>query len=664
MELINNAVMQDTPFEFWQFKNNSKSELVINVSSVINFLSYNNIYCYYKNNDIYYIVKEVNNVVEIVSEKAIMKFLQDYVNSLPDYYTYYNNANFNKEAIKDLLKEISVQQFNKIIQNLEIREIDFLKDTKDVCYKYFKNCIIKITRFGIETLDYAKIDKKVWKSNIIDFDITPIEDYDKAMAYEFHKLVTTTKDLEGNLIADTQRFLSLRSALGYLMYNYKRKIDTKAIVLCEEQISDTGGRTGKTLTCNMLEQMGCNLVKINGRNVNFNNRFLFQNVSEDTNIILFDDTDKKFDFYGLYSIITNGLTVEKKNKQAIQFTHQDTPKFIITTNTVLTDESNSGKSRKFEIEFTDFFNDEFTPLERFQCIFFDDWDTNEWNLFYNYMISNIQLFMQSGFISYNRKNLKRRKIAEVIKDDELEDFCNEICIEILTEKKNLTSQEILDRYRKKSSEIANNPKINTQFISRNLNNYISQLNLKAIKNSHFYIDKKQVRGFIYVNRYADSKDVIEFLKDNDIEIDTNDVNSINFDTNGKNETINNTNNITSEGKEDVYNNKEVNNNNSDVNSIKNDTNSIYYSTNDSKNTTNEVSVNVNSNNNEVSDTKNDVSSDINDVNRKMNKDDGDGDDLRKMFYGDGDDGDGDDGNFANAKDDIEAMFYEDIDLPF
>ena len=112
--------------------------------------------------------------------------------------------------------------------------------------------------------------------------------------------------------------------------------------------------------------MGCNLVKINGRNVNFNNRFLFQNVNESTNIILLDDTDKKFDFYGLYSIITNGLTVEKKNKQAIQLSHIDTPKFIITTNTVLTDESNSGKGRKFEIEFTDYFNDEFTPLEKFQ----------------------------------------------------------------------------------------------------------------------------------------------------------------------------------------------------------------------------------------------------------------------------------------------------------
>ena len=527
MVFKNNAVMQDTPCEFWQFKNNSKSELVINVSSVINFLSYNNIYCYYKNNDIYYIVKEVNNVVEIVSEKAIMKFLQDYINSLPDYYTYYNNANFDKEAIKDLLKEISVQQFNKIIQNLEIREIEFLKDTKDVCYKYFKNCIIKITRFGIDTLDYAKIDKKVWKSNIIDFEFTINKDFDKAMAYEFHKLVTTTKDLEGNLIADTQRFLSLRSALGYLMYNYKRKIDTKAIVLCEEQISDSGGRTGKTLTCNMLEQMGCNLVKINGRNVNFNNRFLFQNVSEDTNIILLDDTDKKFDFGGLYSIITNGLTIEKKNKQAIQLSHQETPKFLITTNTVLTDESNSGKGRKLEVEFSDYFCDWWTPQDRFGCIFFDDWDDYEWNLFYNYMIGNIKLYLQKGLISYESKNLKNRKLSLKIDDDDLLDFCNEICREILTDKVNISSKEIFERWKAKY----NDSNLSITKLSQSLKDFISINNLKAIKKGYYYVDRKQVRGFVYEPLYANSSAVSDFLYKDNIETGSNDTNGINADIN-------------------------------------------------------------------------------------------------------------------------------------
>ena len=66
----------------------------------------------------------------------------------------------------------------------------------------------------------------------------------------------------------------------------------------------------------MLEQMGCILTKINGRKVDFSNRFLFQNVDVDTDIIQFDDTDEKFDFSGLYSILTNGLTIEKKNRTA------------------------------------------------------------------------------------------------------------------------------------------------------------------------------------------------------------------------------------------------------------------------------------------------------------------------------------------------------------
>jgi len=575
MDNVKSIMVHNEVTPFWKFKNNNKDELVINISKVIDFLSYNNIYCYYKNNDTYYIVKEVNNVVEIISEKAIMKFLQDYVNSLPSDYKYLNNANCDKEAVQDLLKELSVQQFNKIIQNLEIKEIEFLKDTKDVCYKFFKNCIIKITSYGIDTLDYAKIDKKVWKSNIIDYEFTLNKDYEKAMAYQFHKNVTTTKDLEGNLIADTQRFLALRSALGYLMHNYKNEIDTKAIVLCEEQISDNGGRTGKTLTCKMLEKVGCNFAKINGRKVNFDNRFLFQNVNTDTNIIQFDDTDIKFDFSGLYSIITNGITIEKKNKQAIQFTHQDTPKFVITTNQVLTDESNSGKDRKFEIEFSDYYNDKRKPIDDFGCMFFTDWDEAEWNLFFNYMIDNIQLYIKSGLISYNNSNLMNRKIAMAFDDDKKVDFCTNICIEILTEKKNLSSQEILDRYKKTDDSIANNPKININFISRMLNKFIAIKGLNAIKNNYYYEGKKQQRGFVYVNRYTNSEGVLQFLKDNNIEIDNNSIDSINFDTNDTNINTNEvneaTNEIQTEGKIEFTNNN-VNDTNINVNSINNEVN--------------------------------------------------------------------------------------------
>ena len=325
----------------------------------------------------------------------------------------------------------------------------------------------------------------------------------------------------------------------------------------------------------MLEKVGCNFAKINGRKVNFDNRFLFQNLDSNTNIIQFDDTDTKFDFTALYSIITNGITVEKKNKQAIQFTHQDTPKFVITTNQVLTDESNSGKDRKFEIEFSDYYNDKRKPIDDFGCMFFTDWDEAEWNLFFNYMIDNIQLYIKSGLIDYDKKNLKNRKLMIAFDDDKISNFCTNICIEILKEKKNLSSQDILDRYKKIDDSIANNPKININFISRMLNKFIAIMGLNAIKNNYYYEGGKQQRGFVYVNRYANSEGVIEFLKDNDIEIDTNDVNSINFDTNDTNINTNEvneaTNKIQTEGKIEFTNN-DVYDTNINVNSINNEVN--------------------------------------------------------------------------------------------
>ena len=86
----------------------------------------------------------------------------------------------------------------------------------------------------------------------------------------------------------------------------------------------------------------------------------------------------------------------------------------------------------------------------FILLIFTYWDTNEWNLFYNYMIDNIQLYIKSGLIDYNKKNLKNRKLMIAFDDDKISNFCTNICIEILKEKKNLSSQEILDRYKKRN----------------------------------------------------------------------------------------------------------------------------------------------------------------------------------------------------------------------
>ena len=117
------------------------------------------------------------------------------------------------------------------------------------------------------------------------YDFTYNNNYQSCDAYRFHKLVTASKNLDGAIIYNDNRFNALRSSLGYLMYDYKSELDNKSIVFCEEQLSENGGRTGKTLTCKMLEQMGCILAKINGRKVDFSNRF--QMCIRDSTVLLF-----------------------------------------------------------------------------------------------------------------------------------------------------------------------------------------------------------------------------------------------------------------------------------------------------------------------------------------------------------------------------------------
>ncbi len=521
-------VDQESNSIFWGYKNSNKNELVITVTLLIKFLERRGFYSYLReDNGDTVIIKESNNVIERVSERYIIMYLQKYVDRLPGSYYFDGNKNFGKGYIKRLLNELSIQTFKTVIHNLPIRKVVINKDTRGVCYKYFSNVVVKITADDIELLKYTDLEYKVWKDNIINHKFDLVDIYHTAMAYNFHRLVTTTIDIDGKEIVDEARFLALRSALGYLMYNYKNDTDTKAIVFCEEQITDTGGGTGKTLTCKMLEKMGIIMANINGRNVNFNNRFLFQNVNTDTNVILFDDTNDKFDFSGLYSIITNGLTIEKKNKQAIQLSHQDTPKFVITSNTVLTDESNSGKRRKFEVEFSDYFNEEHTPQDEFGCMFFTEWDDYEMNLFYNYMIGNIKLYLEKGLISYESKNLKNRKLSLKIEDDDLLDFCEDICREILTNKVNISSKEIFERWKELYTDTAYKQSI----ITKSLNTFISINNLKAIKYGYYYIDRKKIRGFVYEPLYANRKGVLDFLNRDNIEIGNNDTNDINADIN-------------------------------------------------------------------------------------------------------------------------------------
>ena len=92
-------------------------------------------------------------------------------------------------------------------------------------------------------------------------------------------------------------------------------------------------------------------------------------------------------FERLFSVVTEGLTLEKKNKDAIKIPFNKSPKIAITTNYAIKGAGNSFERRKWELELNQYYNKTFTPLDEFKKLMFGDWDDKEWEQFDNYMIN-------------------------------------------------------------------------------------------------------------------------------------------------------------------------------------------------------------------------------------------------------------------------------------
>ena len=86
---------------------------------------------------------------------------------------------------------------------------------------------------------------------------------------------------------------------------------------------------------------------------------------------------------------------------------------VITAHYAIKGKGNSFERRKWELELTRYYSSDFTPLDEFGRLLFDDWDKDEWCRFDNYMLDNLRYYIEKGFVRSQFKNLNtRRFIAE------------------------------------------------------------------------------------------------------------------------------------------------------------------------------------------------------------------------------------------------------------
>lgn len=338
----------------------------------------------------YIFVKVTNNLIDHTSEKEIKDFVLSHLLDLDDVavYNYFaDNTRFFKEEFLSLLSTI---------------DIYFIADSKDSSYLYYKNCAVKISKDNIMTIDYLDLGGYVWKDHVIDrnFNIC-----DVTGNCDFKKFVF---NINGS---DEQRSRSMESTIGFLMHGYKNLSFCPAVILNDEVISDNPeGGTGKGLLMSALSKMK-KLVVIDGKSFAFEKSFAYQLVSADTQILCFDDVRKHFDFERLFSVVTEGLTLEKKNKDAIKIPFSRSPKIAITTNYAIKGAGNSFARRKWELELHQYYNKNFTPLDEFGKLMFGDWNDDDWCEFDNYMINCLKNYLRTGLIKPTFVNLKIRQLS-------------------------------------------------------------------------------------------------------------------------------------------------------------------------------------------------------------------------------------------------------------
>jgi hypothetical protein len=390
IESVLNKVEEDNASQtFWS--RNDKGIIKIVHIQFKHFLEDNGFYKYCPEGGKNYVfVKVTNNLIDHTSEKEIKDFILTHLLELDDVsvYNYFaDNTRFFKEEFLSMLSTI---------------EIYFIGDTKDYSYLYYKNCAIKISKQGVTILDYMDLGGYVWKDHVIDRNFTMCDVTEKC---DFKKFIS---NINGG---DEQRVKTMESTIGFLLHGYKNLSFCPAVILNDEVISDNPeGGTGKGLIMSALSKMK-KLVVIDGKSFAFEKSFAYQLVSADTQILCFDDVRKHFDFERLFSVVTEGLTLEKKNKDAIKIPFAKSPKIAITTNYAIKGAGNSFVRRKWELELHQYYRKDFTPLDEFGKLMFGDWNDDDWCEFDNYMVGCLIDYLSTGLVKSKFVNLKIRQLS-------------------------------------------------------------------------------------------------------------------------------------------------------------------------------------------------------------------------------------------------------------
>lgn len=375
---------------FWE---GNESSLKISPSKLIEFLSNHGFAKLLLTKNDYILVRVRRNKISEIKEFRISNHIQGFLK-------FYGLTTVYEAFVKGMASYINKSK----LELLKSIPLNTHKDNKTSSNFYFENSYVTVTEDKIVENNYSNLEFPIWDKKIIKKEFVMPINSEKAQFEKFCFLVSGEEE---------DRFLSLKSIIGYLLHNYNNPINSKAIILVDERITGTeeaNGGTGKGLIASAIGHCR-EMVLMDGKNYNSGSSFKFQRVEITTDVLHFDDVTSRFNLEQLYSMITSGIQIEKKYKDQVHISAKDSPKVLISSNYMVKGTGGStDRRRRFEFELVDYFNDRNTPYDRFHHMFFDEWNDDEWNRFFLFMMNCLQIYLGQGLIPAKPINLIKNKI--------------------------------------------------------------------------------------------------------------------------------------------------------------------------------------------------------------------------------------------------------------
>lgn len=293
----------------------------------------------------------------------------------------------------------------KYLDAVKTIELKMHRDNEGESFFYYRNGVVKVTSTEIHLpIPYKEFKRLIWSDHILDreFDLSININLDPPVFKDF--LLKLSNESQ-------ERFLRICTVLGYCLHDYKTSANSRAIIVNDEIVSSNPeGGSGKSLLVDALSKIR-KTIFFDGKNFDPKANFAWQRVDASVRFIGIDDVKRGFNFEELFSIITSGFrNINRKNKEEVELSIEESPTIVITTNNIIKGGSGSFSRRQYLLDIYQYFNKNRTPLDEYSAPFFSGWDITEWKRFDLFMLQCVQLFLQKGVTECFESNPKQKEL--------------------------------------------------------------------------------------------------------------------------------------------------------------------------------------------------------------------------------------------------------------